>query len=149
MITLRRATAADQEAIVALVHAAQINPMDLKWPNFVVAVDDATGAIVAAGQVKGHRDGTRELASIVTGPAHRGRGLAHQIIEHLLRDNPGELYLTCMDTMGPFYEQFGFQIVEPPDLPPYFRRLLKLAGVFMFLTAEGRKLLVMKRESKG
>ena len=52
-----------------LPRAARINPMDLKWANFVVAVDDESGAIVGTGQIKQHGDGSYELASIATVPA--------------------------------------------------------------------------------
>ena len=49
-IYLRRATAADQPQIDALIRTVGINPMGLKWPRFVVA--DEGGRIVGAGQVK-------------------------------------------------------------------------------------------------
>ena len=54
MITLRPAAAADQPRIVAIIREADINPMDLKWKNFVLAVDDAMGEIVGMGQIKIH-----------------------------------------------------------------------------------------------
>lgn len=149
MINLRAATADDQATIRRLIRQAGINPMGLRWPNFVLAVDEATGAVVGTGQVKPHGDGTRELASIATAPAYQGQGIAHRIIERLLAEHSGELYLTCMDTLGPFYERFGFRALRPDDYPPYFRRLSKLAGVFMHLDPQGRRLLVMKREAPG
>ena len=145
-IILRPAIAADQKPIVAMVREANINPMDLKWPNFVVAVDEATGAIAGTGQVKTHRDGSRELASIVTAPEYRRHGIAHQIIERLLALNPGTLYLTCQSSLGPFYEEFGFRTVGEEEWTPYFRRLKRIAGVFELLSRDGLTLLVMKRE---
>lgn len=146
MIAIRPATAADQDAIVALIRAVQINPMDLKWPHFVLAVDEDTGAVVGTGQVKQHRDGSHELASIATAPGYQRRGLAHQIIEQLLVQHPGVLYLTCMDNMESLYAQFGFRTIGVPEMTPYFKRLVKVAAAFMFLRDTGHKLLVMQRE---
>ena len=146
VVSIRPANAADQPTIVKIIRAADINPMDLKWQHFVLAVDGATGAIVGTGQIKQHGDGSRELASIATVPAYQRRGIARQVIEHLMAGNTGRLYLTCLDTLGPFYEQFGFRVVGEPEMTPYFRRLTKVAKTFMFLTREGRKLLVMKHD---
>jgi amino-acid N-acetyltransferase len=121
-IGLRPATEGDQARIVEIVRAAQINPMDLRWDHFVVAVDEATGQIVGTGQMKPHRDGTWELASIATLPAYQKQGIAGRIIEHLLAQHTGTLYLTCMGHMGPFYERFGFREVPQAEMTPYFRR---------------------------
>jgi N-acetylglutamate synthase-like GNAT family acetyltransferase len=145
MITLRSATEADQSRIVAIVRAAHINPMDLKWKNFVVAVDDSTREIVGTGQVKTHRDGSRELASIAVVPDYQHRGIAHQIIEHLLAQHPGTLYLTCASNLRTLYEPFGFRMIGEKEWTPYFRRLKKIAGVFELLSKDGLTLLVMKR----
>jgi N-acetylglutamate synthase-like GNAT family acetyltransferase len=143
---IRPATAADQETIVKIIREVEINPMDLKWPNFLLAVDDATGAVVATGQIKKHGDGSYELASIATLPAYRGRGLAHQIIEQLLIKHPGVLYLTCMDNMEGLYQQFGFRAIDQSEMPPFFRRLARLARTMLFLSRRGQRLLVMKRD---
>jgi len=121
--------------------------MGLKWPNFLLAVDEATAEVVGTGQIKPHGDGSRELASIATVPAYQRQGIAHRIIERLLAENPGVMYLTCVNTMGPFYEQFGFREIDGPELTPYFRRLKKMAKAMMWLDREGRSLWVMKRES--
>lgn len=141
---LRAATAADQPTISQMVRAAGINPMDLKWRNFVVAEDEATGQVIGLGQIKRHRDGSAELASIVTAPERRGQGVASQVIRHLLASHTGELYLTCVDRLGPFYERFGFVAVDRAEMPPYFRRLERVAQALHFLDHAGRRLLVMR-----
>jgi N-acetylglutamate synthase-like GNAT family acetyltransferase len=146
MISLRQATSADQAAIKRIIREAEINPMGLKWPNFVLAVDDSTGEVVGTGQIKPHGDGTRELASIATVPAYQRQGIAHRIIERLISQSTGTLYLTCMSNMGPFYEQFGFREQRNNELTPYFRRISTLARAFMRLDPQKRRMLVMKRE---
>ena len=146
MISLRSATAADQKAIVALVRAAQINPADIKWRHFTVAVDDDTGEIVSIGQIKKHGDGSEELASIATVPAYQRRGLAHQVIERLIAGHTGRLFLTCLNTMSPFYEQFGFRVIDKPEMTPYYRRLVKIVNAYEVLSSSGRALNVMLRD---
>ncbi len=145
MIRIRPATPADQRAITAIIRAAQINPMDLQWQNFALAVEDGSGAVVGTGQIRRHGDGSAELASIATIPSHQRRGIAHQVINYLMDRHAGALYLTCIDTMGTFYEQFGFRRLEPAEFTPYFRRLARVAGALHFLSSDGHRLLVMKR----
>src|ERR1043165_2408750 len=81
-VVVRPATVADQPAIRRIVRQARINPTGLAWPRFVVA--EAEGQVGGTGQVKPHRDGSRELASIATVPEMQRRGVARQIIEALL-----------------------------------------------------------------
>src|SRR6266851_2737668 len=69
-LNIRPATEGDQPTIRRLIKEANINRMNLHWPNFVVAEDD--GVIVGVGQVKAHGDGSRELASIAVVPALEG-----------------------------------------------------------------------------
>ena len=146
MITLRPAVEADQKRIVAIIRQVGINPMDLKWQNFIAAVDDVTGQIVGTGQVKTHRDGSREIASIAVLPAYQRRGIAHQIIKSLLAQHPWTLFLTCRHEMGAFYEPFGFRVIDESDMTPYFRRLTKVANALGFLSRDKITLLVMKRD---
>ena len=149
MITLRPATAADQKRIVQIIHTVGINPMDLKWKNFTVAVNDATGAIVGTGQIKTHGDGSRELASIAVLPEYRHQGIAHRMMEHLLAQSTGTLFLTCLSTMGSLYEPFGFRVIGPDEMTPYFRRLTKIAKTMLRFMHPGVTLWVMKRPEAG
>ena len=123
-VVIRAATEADQGAIRAIIRAAQLNPMSLDWPRFVVA--DEGGQIVAVGQVKPHSDGSRELASIAVIPSRQRQGLGRQIIRALLAREPGPLYLVCMDHNDSYYQQFGFRRVEAPALPPALRRIYRV-----------------------
>ena len=146
MIILRPAEAADQKRIVAIIRAAQINPLDLKWPHFVLAVDDASGEIVGTAQVKTHRDGSRELASLAVVTQWQGRGLARRLVEYLLTNTPGTLYLTCRSSLGGLYAKFGFRAIGPSEMPPYFRRLSRLAAALRPLMRRDDTLLVMRRD---
>ncbi len=141
-ISLRPATQADDAAIKALIRSVQINPMDLDWRRFLLAVT-RDGEMVGCGQIKPHADGTLELASIAVRPAWRGQGVARLIIERLLAESPRPLYLTCASRLGPLYAKFGFRALSESEMTPYFRRLSCLATAFMKL-ARGQTLLVMR-----
>jgi len=123
-LTLRDATAEDQPTIRRIVRAANINPTGLDWPRFIVAEDG--GAIVGVGQVKPHRDGTRELASIAVLPARQGQGIGTAIIQDLVRREKATLHLTCRSRLQGYYERFGFRRLESRDYPPYFARMLPI-----------------------
>jgi len=145
MYQLRPATEKDADDIHLLIRLVGINPMNLDWRRFIVAQAQDDGQVVGCGQVKPHRDGSRELASIAVRPEWRERGIATTIIENLLNDSPGELYLTCRAGMGPFYEKFGFRSIQADEMPAYFRRLTRLVGVLGKMRLAGEGLLVMKR----
>ncbi len=144
-MNLRPATQLDQPPITRIIREANINPMSLDWHRFLVAEED--GAIIGVGQIKSHGDGSRELASIAVVPSHQGRGIARQIIEALIAQEPGTLYLTCRNQLEPFYTRFGFRKIERDEMPPYFSRLIRLANVFMPLMKHGVRIIVMKRNS--
>jgi amino-acid N-acetyltransferase len=122
-ITYRPALASDEAAIKALIRAANINPIGLKWQRFLVAMDE-NGRLIGCGQIKPHWGGSRELASIAVQKAWRRQGVAGTIIEHLLTEQQPPVWLTCMDRLVPFYKQFGFVEVKGADgrsIPRYFR----------------------------
>ncbi len=113
----------DETAIKALIRAVNINPIGLKWHRFLVAVDE-NGELIGCGQIKPHWDGSRELASIAVQKAWRRQGIAGAIIEQLFANEQPPIWLTCMDKLIPFYEQFGFVEVMSGDgrsIPLYYR----------------------------
>jgi N-acetylglutamate synthase-like GNAT family acetyltransferase len=115
--------------------------MDLDWRRFVVAVD-GSGRMLGCGQLKPHGTDVIELASIAVEAEFRNQGIARTIIEHLVDRAPRPLYLTCRSRLGPFYEKWGFRSIERDEMPPYFRRLSRLAGVMTIFFDD--TLLVMK-----
>lgn len=120
-MVIRAAAKADEAAIKRIVRAARINPTNLDWRRFLVAEVD--GRIVGTGQVKPHRDGSRELASIAVVPAYQRQGVGGQIIRALIARENGPLYLTCRAPLGAYYPRFGFRAIGRDEMPPYFRRL--------------------------
>jgi N-acetylglutamate synthase-like GNAT family acetyltransferase len=140
--TLRPATQSDQSNIRALIRQVKINPMDLDWRNFTVAVS-STGELIGCGQVRFHNDGSRELASVAVAPDYRHEGIASAIISHLLNISPLPIYLTCRAELEPFYQRFGFHTITEDDMPPYFIRTSRLVGILIKLRRQDDRLLVM------
>ena len=138
---LRPATADDSFAIKDLIHRVGINPMDLDWRRFVIAVD-GSGKMLGCGQLKPHGKDVIELASIAVEPSHQHQGIARVIIEYLIAQGPRPLYLTCRSRLGSFYEKWGFRSIEPAEMPAYFRRLSRLVNAMAAFMND--KMLVME-----
>ena len=132
---LRPARASDQSLIRRLVLGAGLNPLHLDWEHFILA-QTPQGEAVGCGQMKEHRDGARELASILVVPEVRGRGIASMIITRLLSEHEPPVWLTCRRELTSFYNQFGFrEIASTEQMPAYFRRVSRLVR----LLALGRR----------
>lgn len=88
--------------------------------------------MIGCGQLKPHRDGSLELASIVVAPVWRSQGVAGAIIEHLLANSHSPIWLTCVTLLTPFYTRFGFhEVTDLSIMPAYFRWVSRL---FRWLT---------------
>jgi N-acetylglutamate synthase-like GNAT family acetyltransferase len=151
-ISIRPATAADQAAIKRIVRGAGLFPFNLPWSNFLVAEQqegDAASLIVGVGQVKQHQDGSREMASIAVLPQHQDHGIGSRIVQALVAQETGPLYLMCRDELEPFYRRFGFERVDREHTPPvlsFKQRLGNLAlSVLSALRLRQGRVLVMKR----
>jgi N-acetylglutamate synthase-like GNAT family acetyltransferase len=142
--TLRAAKGEDHPQIRNLVWRGRINPFGLDWKRFVV-VENPDGKIVGCTQIKHHRDGSFELASLVVEPGYRGQGIARVMVENLIHSHKGDLYLMCRSTLREFYRQFGFEAVTETEMPIYFRRVSRLASIAKIIKDSGGVLLVMKR----
>ena len=143
MTIIRPARESEDSQIKGLIHLTGINPMGLDWKRFVVAVNERN-EMIGCGQLKPHGADILELASIAVYPEHQGRGVARAIIEHLLKDSPRPLYLMCETSLGTLYEKFGFRAISYEEMPRYFQRISKLAGLAATLARREERLLVMK-----
>jgi len=132
---LRPATAEDGPIIRRMIYAARINPTGLRWQRFIVAVD-GQDEVIGCGQVKPHRGGSCELASIVVRRRWRGRGVARQIIEALQTSGGPPMWLTCASPLARFYQKFGFHEIASGSQMPlsiqigtrFFNLMLRLSG---------------------
>jgi N-acetylglutamate synthase-like GNAT family acetyltransferase len=153
---LRPATAEDASAIRALIRQVGINPLGLDWQRFLLAVGENdrphTGGCIGCGQLKPHASGVLELASIAVVPEWRRQGVASEIILALLaRADQGAhlplLYLTCRAGLRLFYEQFGFEVLPPNEMPPYFKGAFFAFRILRFFRLVHEPLLVMCRQA--
>jgi len=117
--------------------------MGLDWERFVVAAN-AQDEMIGCGQLKPHGTDILELASLAVNPEYRGNGVARAIIEHLLANGPRPLYLMCESSLGSLYEKFGFRDISYDEMPRYFQRISKLAGLATTLLQRNQRLLIMK-----
>lgn len=141
--SLRPARETESAQIKDLIHLVRINPTGLDWKRFIVAVNDQD-EIIGCCQLKPHGKDILELASLAVYPEHQGKGVARAMIEYLLKDGPRPLYLMCESSLGPLYEKFGFQGISYEEMPRYFQRISKLAGLVTTLARREERLLVMK-----
>ena len=105
--------------------------------------------MVGVAQIKPHGDGSRELASLAVVPDRQGEGIGGALIRHLLAQPEGQppLYLMCRHELEGYYVRFGFRRVERGEMPPYFHRMTRVAGVFTAIAAifgERRHVIVMR-----
>jgi len=141
---IRSARVQDQETIVNLVHRAHLNPMDLQWQRFLVAEDEM--GIVGVGQIRPHRD-ARELSSLVVREDQRGNGIGEQLVNTLITQSPGTLYLFCRSQLESYYARFGFRAISVKEAPPSLR-LRYAIGRFVTRLLMGKPMLMMKKTSK-
>lgn len=144
-IKILKATKKDRWKIRFMVWSACLNPIGLIWRRFVVSLD-SSGRVIACGQIKVHRDGSNELSSLVVSPQFRGQGFARSIVEYLIREHSGSLYLICKGKLAGFYKKFGFRLVNQDELPPYFSRVHHLTSLFLIFAEEENSLLIMRRD---
>jgi len=112
---IRPATEADRPAILGLMRPGDFNRVNLRPACFLVAEDE--GRVIGIGQIKHHRDGTPELASLVVAADRRGEGIGQALVRALVASHQGALYLFCLATLEGYYRQLGFQRVERAHLP--------------------------------
>lgn len=148
-IDVRPATEADSDAIRSLIHEAGINPRDLNWRRFLV-VDD-NGEVVACAQVRVHKQGTRELASVAVLEARRGEGLGRRISEAAIAREPRRpLFLYAEADNVPYWSRFAFVEVDDDGLPPDIRRTIRatrrLLRAYNLVTRHHYRIVVMRRD---
>jgi N-acetylglutamate synthase-like GNAT family acetyltransferase len=114
MLTLRRATEADQPLIRRLVTSECLNPRDVHWQNFLIAEQDEH--IVGIGQIRLHGM-LKELGSLVVIPEMRGQGVGAALVTALEERAGLPLYLMCAPHNVGYYERLGYRDLPPSERP--------------------------------
>jgi amino-acid N-acetyltransferase len=137
-VAVRKATAADQWKIRWMVFREGIDPTALHWSHFLVA--EHAGSIVGIGQI---RPSANELGSLAVSPAYRRQGVGGKLIQALIQQVDGDVYLECAATLVPYYARHGFTEISPQQAPPALRRKALVGG--RVAKVFGQRLAVMKR----
>ena len=147
VVRVRRATPLDQPAIRAMVQGERLNPTDLRWSNFMVAVTE--GGIVGAVQMRKHTDGSRELGSLVVASELRGQGIAKRLIDALLAAEPGPVWMITWDGFAHACARWGFRPIDPRSAPVKVRRNWRLGSlariVSLIMRRPMRRLVILER----
>lgn len=143
---MRRAAAPDADAIRRLVRSERLNPTDLDWRRFVVAVD-AAGTLVGAVQMRSHADGSAELGSLVVAAAWRNRGLAACLIDTLLASHrEAPVWMITGARFAAHFERWRFAPARAREAPVPVRRnwcIGSAVGWLRLLLGGGRKRMVI------
>lgn len=145
---IRKALAEDEAAIQAMVRSERLNPHGLYFQNFAVAARD--DELIGATQIRHHRDGSRELGSVVVRPSWRGRGISAVIISSLLQNEKGDVYTITRKAHAGHYTRWGFAAVPPRMAPRAIRfnyRVGSVIGATMAVLQRRKinRLVILKR----
>lgn len=142
-IQLRPARAGDTPLIKQYIRQARLNPQGLDWQRFTIAIDPA-GQTIGCIQLKPHKGGSQELASLVVERSWRKQRVATLLIEHVKAKAGRPLWLMCGSHLIPFYQKFDFvEVNKLTQMPPYFRRMRRLFGLFVRLMSGKHYLAIM------
>ncbi len=143
-LILRPATPDDQQAIVALVTSERLNPTGLHWSGFILAT--LQGRLIGAVQMRRHRDGSRELGSLVVARPERGQGVAARLIESILARASGPVHVITARQHAPRWAPWGFAQIDAPEAPRPVRFnywMGRLGRVLSFLRGQPPRHLVI------
>lgn len=154
-ITIRPATSDDQRMIIKLIYQELLNPIGLAWKNFLVAErnDGPQLQVVGIGQLRPHKDGSIELASMVVVEKMRGEGVGSALVKTLIArsatdyaDRP--LCLMCHEKKVGYYERFGFRQVGdeqaiPQSLRGFYDVSMGIAGFLKRFSIKSPSLAIM------
>ena len=124
---IRKAVAADEPAICALVRSERLNPNDLNFANFAVAVRG--DELIGATQIKHHRDGSLELGSVVVARPWRGRGISGELIDFVLSKEPRTVHAITRRRHAGHYARWGFETVPLRAAPAKIRFNYRVGSV--------------------
>lgn len=148
---IRPAREQDQEAIRALVCGERLNPNGIHWPNFLVAEDHR--GVVGAVQMRKHRDGSRELGSLVVAKEARGEGIAARLIDALIGPEAGRVQMVTGRAFASHYERWGFRRIAPRAASPSVRRNYWLGSLAFIISLVKRRrpqrLVILDRAGLG
>lgn len=116
-VELRRATPADQAAVLALLRSHKGLELGFDAKEFCLATD--VGGLLACGRLRRHADGALELASVATRAGLHGRGLGSALVQCILGGVREPVYALAL--APGFFARHGFREVPKETLPASVR----------------------------
>ncbi|HUR26174.1 MAG TPA: GNAT family N-acetyltransferase [Candidatus Thermoplasmatota archaeon] len=116
-VDLRRATVADEAAVLALLRSHQGLEIEFDAGEFCLAVDGAE--VLACGRLRRHPDGALELASVATRAGLHGKGIGSSLVRCILGGVREPVYALAL--APGFFTRHGFRKVATGSLPPSVR----------------------------
>ncbi|MBE9478889.1 MAG: GNAT family N-acetyltransferase [Chloroflexi bacterium] len=148
IIQIRPARRDDAHKIASMVKDARLNPLGIRWERFRVAMDSRE-EVIGCAQVKDHRDGSMELASLVVRAKWRGHGVGRALVKALQIEHGPPLWLTSRSSLVPYYQRFGFRELEAGvHKPAYFRWVSRLVNTVGTIASKDEYLAVMLWDGK-
>ena len=113
---LRTATPADAGWIEEQYEKVHFIPSDLERDTIVLAEVD--GERVGIGRLVPAGEGAYELGGMFVDNAYRGRGIAHAIVDELIRRaGDRDVYCVPFADLETLYAAAGFRRIEAVDVP--------------------------------
>lgn len=105
--SLQKPTDKQFDVICEFIKQYELDNRDLKKEQFIIAVNDQE--LLGFGRMRQHAD-CMELCSLGVVTSYRGKGIGKAIVEELVRNTKGAIYLVCI--IPGFFEPLGFSTVE-------------------------------------
>jgi N-acetylglutamate synthase-like GNAT family acetyltransferase len=112
-LTLRRASPADAEAVLALLRSHDGLEAEFDAAEFCIAAEGA--AVLACARLRRHADGALELASVATRADLHGQGLGSGLVRCILEGVREPVYALAL--APGFFARHGFREVAKSSLP--------------------------------
>lgn len=100
---------------------------------------DPNQQIIGCARLKPY-PGFVELASLAVSDQWRGSGVGREIIDQLLQEHQGPIFLVCEDHLINFFREFGFDLIPTSEMLPGLESKLE------WYIAQAGHINVMKRE---
>ncbi len=105
--SLCKPTDKEFQAICEYIKEFELDNRDLKKEQFILAAEGSQ--LLGFGRLRKHADCT-ELCSLGVVMPHRMKGIGKAIVEALVTNNTGAVYLVCI--IPDFFSPLGFQVTE-------------------------------------
>ena len=123
---IRRGRASDLAAVAVLLQEAKLPTEDLaNAPGLSLWVLEIEGELAGAVALEGTEPTSRLLRSLVVAPAHRRRGMGHDLVAQVERDARTEgieRLVLLTDTAQSLFDRLGYAVIERSAAPEALRQ---------------------------